>query len=169
MLLLLSRYPCGITDALPTAIRCRECYILYSCPEQTIAASDGGHYFLHPVNYRQMKHEFPSGEAHFPARLRARVLDVDSLSQTEHSASRFRFVSHLPEGSPLTFCLLDLAGAQPPVLSKVRSAMLFAVLFELNHGFCLQATIRAFASEMDNLKRERARRLRQTREVHPMP
>jgi hypothetical protein len=91
---------------------------------------DGACIYMHSFNFRCLQHEFGS-EQSFPPRLTGKILFLDAFVQNEDTRGKFRFLSHLPLRTAFSIALVDL--------KHVLSA----------------ATIKAFAPELDDLRRRR--------------
>eukprot|EP00301_Raphidiophrys_heterophryoidea_P003181 c11448_g1_i2.p1 GENE.c11448_g1_i2~~c11448_g1_i2.p1 ORF type:complete len:858 (+),score=165.71 c11448_g1_i2:310-2574(+) len=70
-------------------------------------SSDGQYAFLHPFNFRCLKHEFPN-PAHLPHTLTGNVVDYETTLVTADVRLRHRCLSHLPTTTAASFCEIDM-------------------------------------------------------------
>lgn len=64
--------------------------------------------FLDPLNNRMLKQEFGAYE-NMPEIVEGIIVDVEKLAITEDSRKRHKYLNHLPFGSEVTVCELDLS------------------------------------------------------------
>lgn len=81
-------------------------------------AADGQHLYLHPLCIKMLKDQFVS-YAQFPASLHLQILEIDWLPVTEEVRRRFKPLGHLPLGTQIGLCEVDLGPIlSPAILAK---------------------------------------------------
>jgi hypothetical protein len=76
-------------------------------------SGDGQHLYLHTVNARCLVKEY-GGLEFAPEVIKGRIVEMEQLTMTEETHSRYRYLSHLPVTCQFALCELDL---RPPVVS----------------------------------------------------
>ncbi|KAL5581463.1 hypothetical protein UlMin_013905 [Ulmus minor] len=76
-------------------------------------AADGQHIILHPLNMKCLLHHFGSQNM-LPDRICGRILQFESVTQSEAIRRRFRFLSHISLTTSFQFCEIDLSQILPP-------------------------------------------------------
>lgn len=97
----------GTDDPLPT--RTKKGHLVYF-----YQASDGQHFYLHPINVKCLSKEY-GGLEHCPDEVTAVVVEVEQLTMSEEVRGRYKSLSHLPLTCEVVLCELEL---KPPVLSQ---------------------------------------------------
>ncbi len=75
-------------------------------------AADGQQLYLHPLNIKMLKEAYGSYSG-FPSVLHLHILQIDWLTLTEESRRRFKNLSHLPLGTSVGLCEVDLTDVIP--------------------------------------------------------
>lgn len=70
--------------------------------------SDGRPVFLHSLNFRIMMHQYGS-PSRCPALVEGKVLEIDSITQTEELRKRMRYFSHVTLSTNILLCEMDLS------------------------------------------------------------
>ncbi|KAK9868787.1 hypothetical protein WJX84_008695 [Apatococcus fuscideae] len=76
-------------------------------------AADGQWVFLNPLDMRALLGHYGSYEA-CPSTLTAPLLELEEMTQEEHTRRRLKFLAHLPLGGAFKLGEVDLAGLLPP-------------------------------------------------------
>lgn len=75
--------------------------------------SDGQHLILHPLNMRCLLKHF-GGSDMLPPRITAKILELETVTQSEATRKRYRFLSHFSLTTTFQFCEIDLSDIVPP-------------------------------------------------------
>ncbi|KAJ1279310.1 hypothetical protein BS78_04G145400 [Paspalum vaginatum] len=75
--------------------------------------SDGQHLILHPLNMRCLLNHF-GGSDMLPPRITAKILELETVTQSEATRKRYRFLSHFSLTTTFQFCEIDLSDIVPP-------------------------------------------------------
>lgn len=75
--------------------------------------SDGQHLILHPLNMRCLLNHF-GGSYMLPPRITAKILELETVTQSEAIRKRYRFLSHFSLTTTLQFCEIDLSDVVSP-------------------------------------------------------
>ncbi|KAG2658713.1 hypothetical protein PVAP13_1KG296900 [Panicum virgatum] len=75
--------------------------------------SDGQHLILHPLNMRCLLNHF-GGSDMLPPRITGRILELETVTQSEAIRKRYRFLSHFSLTTTFQFCEIDLSDIVPP-------------------------------------------------------
>ncbi|XP_078441329.1 RING/U-box superfamily protein isoform X2 [Wolffia australiana] len=73
---------------------------------------DGQHLILHPLNMKCLLHHYKSYDA-LPERIEGKILELETVAQSEATRRRYRFLSHLPLTTSFQLCELSLREALP--------------------------------------------------------
>uniref|UniRef100_A0A7C8Z3L0 RING-type domain-containing protein n=1 Tax=Opuntia streptacantha TaxID=393608 RepID=A0A7C8Z3L0_OPUST len=76
-------------------------------------AVDGQHIILHPLNMKCLLHHYGSYDL-LPARLSGKILQLESVTQSEAMRRRYRYLSHFPLTTTFQLCEIDLREILPP-------------------------------------------------------
>ncbi|XP_047175518.1 RING finger protein 10 [Vigna umbellata] len=76
-------------------------------------AADGQHLILHPMNMKCLLHHFGSYDM-LPHRINGRILQLETVTQSEAMRRRYRFLSHFPLTTTFQLCEVDLSELLPP-------------------------------------------------------
>ncbi|KAH1204912.1 RING finger protein 10 [Glycine max] len=76
-------------------------------------AADGQHLILHPLNMKCLLHHYGSYDM-LPHRISGRILQLETVTQTEAIRRRYRFLSHFPLTTTFQLCEVDLSEMLPP-------------------------------------------------------
>lgn len=76
-------------------------------------AVDGQHIILHPLNMKCLLHHYGSYDL-LPARLSGKILQLESVTQSEDMRRRYRYLSHFPLTTSFQLCEIDLREILPP-------------------------------------------------------
>ncbi|KAH1077188.1 hypothetical protein GLYMA_19G103000v4 [Glycine max] len=76
-------------------------------------AADGQHLILHPLNMKCLLHHYGSYDM-LPHRISGRILQLESVTQSEAIRRRYRFLSHFPLTTTFQLCEVDLSEMLPP-------------------------------------------------------
>ncbi|KAF8686724.1 hypothetical protein HU200_043561 [Digitaria exilis] len=75
--------------------------------------SDGQHLILHPLNMRCLLNHF-GGSDMLPPRITGKILELETVTQSEAIRKRYRFLSHFSLTTTFQFCEIDLSDIVPP-------------------------------------------------------
>ncbi|XP_027350497.1 RING finger protein 10 isoform X2 [Abrus precatorius] len=76
-------------------------------------AADGQHLILHPLNMKCLLHHYGSYDM-LPHRISGRILQLETITQSEAMRRRYRFLSHFPLTTTFQLCEVDLSEMLPP-------------------------------------------------------
>ncbi|TKY62980.1 RING finger protein 10 [Spatholobus suberectus] len=76
-------------------------------------AADGQHLILHPLNMKCLLHHYGSYDM-LPHRISGRILQLETVTQSEAMRRRYRFLSHFPLTTTFQLCEVDLSEMLPP-------------------------------------------------------
>ncbi|ESW33615.1 hypothetical protein PHAVU_001G084800 [Phaseolus vulgaris] len=76
-------------------------------------AADGQHLILHPLNMKCLLHHYGSYDM-LPHRINGRILQLETVTQSEAMRRRYRFLSHFPLTTTFQLCEVDLSELLPP-------------------------------------------------------
>ncbi|XP_039026072.1 RING finger protein 10-like isoform X2 [Hibiscus syriacus] len=76
-------------------------------------ALDGQHIILHPLNVKCLLHHYGSYDS-FPHRVSGRILELETVTQSEAVRRRYRYLSHFSLTTTFQLCEIDLSGILPP-------------------------------------------------------
>ncbi|XP_050270649.1 uncharacterized protein LOC126714513 isoform X1 [Quercus robur] len=76
-------------------------------------ASDGQHLILHPLNMKCLLHHYGSYDM-LPHRISGRILQLETVTQSEAIRRRYRYLSHFSLTTTFQFCEIDLSEILPP-------------------------------------------------------
>ncbi|CAJ1787475.1 unnamed protein product [Sphenostylis stenocarpa] len=76
-------------------------------------AADGQHLILHPLNMKCLLHQYGSYDM-LPHRINGRILQLETVTQSEAMRRRYRFLSHFPLTTIFQLCEVDLSELLPP-------------------------------------------------------
>ncbi|KAL2320385.1 hypothetical protein Fmac_029354 [Flemingia macrophylla] len=76
-------------------------------------AADGQHLILHPLNMKCLLHHYGSYDM-LPHRISGRILQLETVTQSETMRKRYRFLSHFPLTTTFQLCEVDLSEMLPP-------------------------------------------------------
>ncbi|KAL6634257.1 hypothetical protein ACP70R_026928 [Stipagrostis hirtigluma subsp. patula] len=75
--------------------------------------SDGQYLILHPLNMRCLLNHFGSCDM-LPPRITGKILELETVTQSEATRKRYRFLSHFSLTTTFQFCEIDLSDVLPP-------------------------------------------------------
>nr|CAD1836664.1 unnamed protein product [Ananas comosus var. bracteatus] len=75
--------------------------------------ADGQHLILHPLNMKCLLHHY-GGYDMLPPRLSGKILELESVTQSEAMRRRYRFLSHFSLTTTFQLCEIDLSDVLPP-------------------------------------------------------
>ncbi|XP_062223233.1 uncharacterized protein LOC133922085 isoform X2 [Phragmites australis] len=75
--------------------------------------SDGQHLILHPLNMRCLLDHF-GGSDMLPPGITGKILELETVTQSEATRKRYRFLSHFSLTTTFQFCEIDLSDMLPP-------------------------------------------------------
>ncbi|XP_034590263.1 uncharacterized protein [Setaria viridis] len=75
--------------------------------------SDGQHLILHPLNMRCLLNHF-GGSDMLPPRITGKILELETVTQSEAIRKRYRFLSHFSLTTTFQFCEIDLSDIVSP-------------------------------------------------------
>eukprot|EP00252_Welwitschia_mirabilis_P010012 TRINITY_DN23035_c0_g1_i1.p1 TRINITY_DN23035_c0_g1~~TRINITY_DN23035_c0_g1_i1.p1 ORF type:complete len:798 (+),score=151.89 TRINITY_DN23035_c0_g1_i1:152-2545(+) len=75
-------------------------------------AADGQLIILHPLNMKCLRHHFGNYDS-LPIRISGRILQLDTVSQSEDSRKRYRYLSHFPLTTVFQLCEIDMSELLP--------------------------------------------------------
>lgn len=75
--------------------------------------SDGQHLILHPLNMRCLLNHF-GGSDMLPPRITAKILELETVTQSEAVRKRYRFLGHFSLTTTFQFCEIDLSDIVSP-------------------------------------------------------
>ncbi|XP_062219158.1 uncharacterized protein LOC133918996 [Phragmites australis] len=75
--------------------------------------SDGQHLILHPLNMRCVLNHY-GGSDMLPPRITGKILELETVTQSEATRKRYRFLSHFSLTTTFQFCEIDLSDVLPP-------------------------------------------------------
>nr|CAD1836669.1 unnamed protein product [Ananas comosus var. bracteatus] len=75
--------------------------------------ADGQHLILHPLNMKCLLHHY-GGYDILPPRLGGKILELESVTQSEAMRRRYRFLSHFSLTTTFQLCEIDLSDVLPP-------------------------------------------------------
>ncbi|XP_004304564.1 PREDICTED: RING finger protein 10-like [Fragaria vesca subsp. vesca] len=76
-------------------------------------AADGQHMILHPLNMKCLLHHYGSHDM-LPHRINGRILQLETVTQSEALRRRYRYLSHFSLTTILQFCEIDLSELLSP-------------------------------------------------------
>lgn len=76
-------------------------------------AVDGQHFILHPLNMKCLLHHYGNYDM-LPLRISGRILQLETVSQSEAMRRRYRYLSHFSLTTSFQFCEIDLREILPP-------------------------------------------------------
>ncbi|XVF16106.1 hypothetical protein REPUB_Repub10bG0002700 [Reevesia pubescens] len=76
-------------------------------------AVDGQLIILHPLNVKCLLHHYGSYDS-FPHRISGRILELETITQSEAVRRRYRYLSHFSLTTTFQLCEIDLSGVLPP-------------------------------------------------------
>ncbi|XP_050384380.1 uncharacterized protein LOC126800991 isoform X2 [Argentina anserina] len=88
------------------SVKDRDAYNFYQ-------AADGQHMILHPLNMKCLLHHYGSHDM-LPQRISGRVLQLETITQSEAMRRRYRYLSHFSLTTVLQFCEIDLSELLSP-------------------------------------------------------
>ncbi|XP_058737637.1 uncharacterized protein LOC131609840 [Vicia villosa] len=88
-------------------------------------AADGQHLILHPLNTKCLLHHYGSYDK-LPHRISGRILQLETVTQSEAVRRRYRFLSHFPLTTTFQLCEVDLSEILPaealaPFLDEIKN------------------------------------------------
>lgn len=88
-------------------------------------AADGQHLILHPLNMKCLLHYY-GGYDSLPNRISGKILQMESVTQSEAMRRRYRFLSHFSLTTTFQLCEIDLSKIMPmdalsPFAEEIRS------------------------------------------------
>jgi hypothetical protein len=88
-------------------------------------AADGQLLILHPLNMKALLQHYGSYES-LPSSIDANIVELESVTQTEGTRKRYRYLSHLPLTAHFQLCEVDLSEMLPseaftPFLEEIRT------------------------------------------------
>ncbi|CAK9202283.1 unnamed protein product [Sphagnum troendelagicum] len=91
-------------------------------------SADGQSLILHPLNVKCLLQHYGDYEA-LPSNLEAQVVELESVTQTDATRKRYRYLSHLPLTATFQLCEVDLSDMLPteafsPFAEEIRSRQL---------------------------------------------
>jgi hypothetical protein len=91
-------------------------------------SADGQSLILHPLNIKCLLQHYGDYEA-LPSNLEAQVVELESVTQTDATRKRYRYLSHLPLTATFQLCEVDLSDMLPseafsPFAEEIRSRQL---------------------------------------------
>ncbi|KAK1617074.1 hypothetical protein QYE76_022592 [Lolium multiflorum] len=75
---------------------------------------DGQHLILHPLNMKCLLNHFGCS-AMLPPRVTGKILELETITQSEATRKRYRFLSHFSLTTTFQFCEIDLSDMLPPI------------------------------------------------------
>ncbi|KAF9618945.1 hypothetical protein IFM89_002940 [Coptis chinensis] len=75
-------------------------------------AVDGQHLIIHPLNMKCLLHHYGSSEL-LPHRISGKILELETLTQTEAVRRRYRFLSHFSLTTTFQLCEIDMSEILP--------------------------------------------------------
>jgi hypothetical protein len=93
-----------------------------------VQSADGQSLILHPLNVKCLLQHYGDYEA-LPSNLEAQVVELESVTQTDATRKRYRYLSHLPLTATFQLCEVDLSDMLPteafsPFAEEIRSRQL---------------------------------------------
>ncbi|GLT81591.1 hypothetical protein SLE2022_000330 [Rubroshorea leprosula] len=76
-------------------------------------AVDGQHIILHPLNMKCLLHHYGTYDL-LPQRVSGRVLELETVTQSEAMRRRYRYLSHFSLTTTFQLCEIDLSRVLPP-------------------------------------------------------
>ncbi|KAK1428990.1 hypothetical protein QVD17_11189 [Tagetes erecta] len=76
-------------------------------------AADGQHLILHPLSMKCLLHHYGSYDR-LPQRISGKILQLETITQSEATRRRYRYLSHFPLTTTFQLCEIDLSGILPP-------------------------------------------------------
>ncbi|KAF5725587.1 RING finger protein 10-like [Tripterygium wilfordii] len=76
-------------------------------------AVDGQHVILHPLNLKCLLHYYGSYDM-LPHRISGKILQMETVTQTEATRRRYRYLSHFSLTTTFQLCEIDLTMSLPP-------------------------------------------------------
>ncbi|XP_010929676.1 uncharacterized protein [Elaeis guineensis] len=76
-------------------------------------AIDGQHLILHPLNMKCLLNHYGSYDM-LPPRLSGKILELETVTQTEAMRKRYRYLSHFSLTTTFQLCEIDLSDILPP-------------------------------------------------------
>lgn len=74
--------------------------------------SDGQHLILHPLNMKCLLNHFGTPDM-LPPRITGKILELETITQSEATRKRYRFLSHFSLTTTFQFCEIDLSEELP--------------------------------------------------------
>ncbi|XP_040376685.1 RING finger protein 10 isoform X2 [Oryza brachyantha] len=75
--------------------------------------SDGQHLILHPLNMKCLINHYGSSDM-LPPRIHGKILELETVTQSETTRKRYRYLSHFSLTTTFQFCEIDLGDMLPP-------------------------------------------------------
>uniref|UniRef100_A0A0D9VGD7 RING-type domain-containing protein n=1 Tax=Leersia perrieri TaxID=77586 RepID=A0A0D9VGD7_9ORYZ len=75
--------------------------------------SDGQHLILHPLNMKCLINHYGSSDM-LPPRIHGKILELETVTQSEATRKRYRYISHFSLTTAFQFCEIDLGDMLPP-------------------------------------------------------
>ncbi|KAF0934817.1 hypothetical protein E2562_028824 [Oryza meyeriana var. granulata] len=75
--------------------------------------SDGQHLILHPLNMKCLTNHYGSSDM-LPPRIHGKILELETITQSEATRKRYRYLSHFSLTTTFQFCEIDLGDMLPP-------------------------------------------------------
>ncbi|BAF08872.1 uncharacterized protein [Oryza sativa Japonica Group] len=75
--------------------------------------SDGQHLILHPLNMKCLINHYGSSDM-LPPRIHGKILELETVTQSEATRKRYRYLSHFSLTTTFQFCEIDLGDMLPP-------------------------------------------------------
>ncbi|KAL5208765.1 hypothetical protein ABZP36_033200 [Zizania latifolia] len=75
--------------------------------------SDGQHLILHPLNMKCLINHYGSVDM-LPSRICGKILELETVTQSESTRKRYRYLSHFSLTTTFQFCEIDLGDMLPP-------------------------------------------------------
>lgn len=75
---------------------------------------DGQHLILHPLNMKCLLNHFGCSDM-LPQRVAGKILEFETITQSEATRKRYRFLSHFSLTTTFQFCEIDLSDMLPPI------------------------------------------------------
>ncbi|CAI8613486.1 unnamed protein product [Vicia faba] len=93
--------------------------------QNEMLAADGQHLILHPLNTKCLLHHYGSYDK-LPHRISGRILQLETVTQSEAMRRRYRFLSHFPLTTTFQLCEVDLSEMLPaealaPFLDEIKN------------------------------------------------
>ncbi|CAM0945678.1 unnamed protein product [Alopecurus aequalis] len=75
---------------------------------------DGQHLILHPLNMKCLLNHFGCSDM-LPPSVTGKILELETITQSEATRKRYRFLSHFSLTTTFQFCEIDLSDMLPPI------------------------------------------------------